>query len=127
MMLRLGEFIANRYKRVAEIGIGNYTKVAEYLVSRGVDVIATDIKPIIQERGFKFFIDDIKNPNVQLYGDLELVYSIRPPPELFRFIKTLANRLNADCIIKPLYGDYADGELVNYKGLAFYIWRRNNF
>ncbi|MEM0303448.1 MAG: UPF0146 family protein [Archaeoglobaceae archaeon] len=125
-MLRLAEFIANKYKKVAEIGIGNYTEVAEFLISRGVDVIATDIRPV-REKRFKFFIDDIRNPNIQLYSDVELVYSIRPPPELFSFIKTLANKLDADCIIKPLYGDYADTELVNYKGLAFYLWRRNNF
>lgn len=126
MMLRLAEFIADRYRRVAEIGIGNYTKVAEYLVSRGVDVIATDVKPVTEKK-LKFFVDDITSPNIKLYDNVELVYSIRPPPELFSFIKMLANRVNADCIIKPLYGDYADGELVNYKGLAFYIWRRSNF
>ncbi|MCS7144841.1 MAG: UPF0146 family protein [Archaeoglobaceae archaeon] len=124
-MLQLAEFIAERYKKVAEIGIGNYNAIAEYLVSKGVKVIATDIREV--QTKADFFIDDVQNPQIQLYRGVELVYSIRPPPELFKSIRELANKLNADCIIKPLFGDYADGELVNYKGLRFYIWKRNGF
>lgn len=124
-MLRLAEFIAERYKNVAEIGIGNYTAVAEYLRSKGVKVIATDIREVPTK--IDFFIDDVQNPKIQLYRGVELVYSIRPPPELFGSIRRLANQLKADCIIKPLFGDYADGELVNYRGLSFYLWKRNSF
>ncbi|MEM2727039.1 MAG: UPF0146 family protein [Archaeoglobaceae archaeon] len=124
-MLRLAEFIAERYKKVAEIGIGNYTTVAEYLSSKGVKVIATDIREVRAK--IDFFIDDIRNPKIHLYGGVELVYSIRPPPELFESIRKLANQLKADCIIKPLFGDYADGKLVNYRGLSFYLWKQNIF
>ncbi|MCQ4153470.1 MAG: hypothetical protein HA489_05970 [Archaeoglobales archaeon] len=123
-MLRLAEYIANRYKKVAEIGIGGYTAVAEYLSSKGVKVIATDIRDV--QTGVEFFIDDVRNPRISLYNGVELVYSIRPPPELFKSIRELAMRLNADCIIKPLYGDYTDGRIVNYKGLEFYLWNRND-
>lgn len=124
-MLRLAEYIAERYKKVAEIGIGNYTAVAEYLASRGLRVIATDVKEVRTK--VDFFIDDIRNPKIQLYNGVELLYSIRPPPELFKYIIGLADRLKADCIIKPLFGDHADGKLVNYKGLGFYIWKKNSF
>jgi len=124
-MLSLAEYIALRYRRVAEIGIGNYTAVAEYLASRGVKVIATDIRDV--KTNVDFFIDDIRDPKIELYRGVELVYSIRPPPELFSFIKQLANRIEADCIIKPLHGDYADGRLVNYRGLGFYLWKKSSF
>lgn len=124
-MLPLAEFIAERYKKVAEIGIGNYNAVAEYLVSMGVKVIATDIRKVYTNA--EFFIDDVRNPKIQLYSGVELVYSIRPPPELFKSIRELANKVNADCIIKPLFGDYTDGKLVNYKGIGFYLWKRNCF
>lgn len=124
-MLPLAEYIAKRYKRVAEIGIGNYTAVAEYLASKGLKVIATDIREV--KTTVEFFVDDVRNPNIELYQGVELVYSIRPPPELFASIRNLAARLNADCIIKPLFGDYADGVLINYKGLGFYLWSRNSF
>lgn len=124
-MLRLAEYIAHRYKKVAEIGIGNYTMVAEYLASKGVKVIATDLREV--RTNVDFFIDDIREPKIEIYYGVELLYSIRPPPEIFNCIKGLAERLNVDCIIKPLFGDYADGNLVNYKGLGFYLWKKNSF
>ncbi|MCX8172194.1 MAG: UPF0146 family protein [Archaeoglobaceae archaeon] len=124
-MLSLAEYIAERYEKVAEIGIGNYKEVAEFLASRGVKVIATDIREV--QSTVEFYVDDICNPKLEIYEGVELVYSIRPPPELYECIKGLAKKLNADCIIKPLFGDFADGPLVNYKGLTFYLWKRNNF
>ncbi|MEM4565909.1 MAG: UPF0146 family protein [Archaeoglobaceae archaeon] len=123
-MLPLAEFIAQRYKRVAEIGIGNNVAVAELLKSKGVSVIATDVRKI--KTSVEFYIDDIINPRLEIYRGVELVYSIRPPPELFSAIRRLSKLINADCIIKPLYGDFCDGKLINYKGVNFYLWRRSN-
>lgn len=123
-MLPLAEFIAKRYRRVAEIGIGKNTTVAEFLKSKGVFVIATDVREVATT--VEFYIDDVLNPKVEIYKDIELVYSIRPPPELLPAIKKLSKILNADCIVKPLYGDYYDGDLVNYKGVNFYLWKRNS-
>ncbi|MCS7130500.1 MAG: UPF0146 family protein [Archaeoglobaceae archaeon] len=124
-MLQLAEFIAERYRRVAEIGIGNYTAVAELLASLGVKVIATDVRKVHTK--VDFYIDDIRNPNLEIYRGVELIYSIRPPTELFNYIRALAIKLKADCIIKPLYGDLFDGKLVNYKGLNFYLWKQSSF
>jgi len=123
-VLQLVEFIATRYKKVAEIGIGKNTLVAERLMEKGVKVVATDLKPV--KTNVEFYIDDVLNPKIEIYREAELVYSIRPPPELFSAIKMLAEKIHADCLIKPLYGDYADGELVNYKGLSFYFWKIKN-
>lgn len=122
-MLQLAEYIAERYRKVAEIGIGNYTAVAEFLSSLGVEVIATDLRRVHTK--VNFYLDDIREPKLELYRGVELVYSIRPPPELFIYILRLARLLKADCIIKPLFGDFADGKLINYKGLSFYLWKQN--
>lgn len=123
-MLALAEFIAERYRKVAEIGIGYNRTLAELLASKGVKVVATDIKEV--KTGVEFHIDNIFKPKIEIYKDVELVYSIRPPPELFEPILELSRILNADCIIKPLYGDHFNGTLVNYKGVSFYLWRRNS-
>ena len=121
-MLRLAEFILNNYSgKVVEVGIGNYSKVAEFLAERGLKVITTDI--VTREPSVEFHIDDVTNPDPDIYQGPELVYSIRPPPEIFDAIISLSKRISADCIIKPLYGDYPGGRLVNYRGLAFYLWR----
>ncbi|MFN3384564.1 MAG: UPF0146 family protein [Archaeoglobaceae archaeon] len=123
-MLPLAEFIAQRYKRVAEIGIGNNVAIAELLKSKGVSVVATDIKKV--NTSVEFYLDDVFNPRLEIYRGVELIYSIRPPPEMFHAIIRLSKLLDVDCIIKPLYGDYCDGKLVNYKGVSFYIWKRNS-
>lgn len=121
-MLQLADFIAQRYRRVAEIGIGNNVAIAELLKSKGVSVIATDVRKV--KTSVEFYIDDVWNPRLEIYRGVELVYSIRPPPELLPAIRRLSELLNADCLVKPLYGDYYDGELMNYRGISFYLWRR---
>lgn len=123
-MFPLAEFIARRYRKVAEIGIGNNVVIAEFLKSVGVSVVATDVREVTTS--VEFYIDNVFNPRLEIYEGVELVYSIRPPPELVPAIKKLSKLLNADCIIKPLYGDYYDGELINYRGVNFYLWRRNS-
>ncbi len=121
-MLRLAEFILKNYSgKVVEVGIGNYTEIAEFLAERGLDVVATDV--IERETWVNFFVDDIQKPNLRIYEGAELIYSLRPPPEIFNDIISVAKKVGADCIIKPLYGEYPGGRLVNYRGLAFHMWR----
>ena len=122
-MIRLAEYISKNYSgKVVEIGIGNYWKVADELARKGFEVIATDIKSIHVPRKIKFTVDDVSNPTLEVYLGAKLIYSIRPPFELFDSIKKLAEKIGADCIIKPLYGEIPVGKLVNFKGLSFYVW-----
>lgn len=123
-MLQLADFIAQRYKKVAEIGIGNNVAIAELLKSKGISVIATDVRKV--KTSVEFYIDDVLNPRLEVYKGVELIYSIRPPPELFPAIRRLSKLVCADCIIKPLYGDFYDGKLINYRGISFYLWKRNS-
>jgi hypothetical protein len=122
-MIRLAEFILKNYKgKIVEIGVGNYFEVSKFLAERGIEIIVTDVKPREIEE-VEFVLDDVTNPDIEIYKNSSLIYSIRPPFELFEDIKSLARRIGADCIIKPLYGEEPDGMLINYKGLSFYIWR----
>ncbi len=125
-MLRLADYISRNYSgKVVEVGIGNFTAVAEELSSSGFSVVATDIVEKKVPEGIEFYVDDIRNPKLEIYENANLVYSIRPPPEIAKDVVRVSKAVGADCIIKPLYGDYFEGELVNYKGLPFYLYRRD--
>lgn len=122
-MLRLSEYIFEKYcRKVVEVGIGNFSAVAELLASRNFYVVATDIVKRQVPENVEFYVDDIRNPELKIYEGASLVYSIRPPPEIVNDIVKVAKIIGADCIIKPLYGDYFDGELINFKGLPFYLF-----
>lgn len=121
-MLRLSEYISEKYRgKVVEVGIGNFSAVAELLAANNFYVVATDIVKR-QVENIEFHVDDIRNPELKIYEGASLVYSIRPPPEIVGDIVKVAKMVGADCIIKPLYGDYFDGKLVNFKGLPFYLF-----
>ncbi len=120
-MNRLVDYIAEKYSSVAEIGIGHYPDIAYKLVLKGIDIIATDIYPF-HYRDIKFFIDDITEPDISIYNSARLIYSIRPAPELVIYMKKLARTIKVDLIVKPLSSEFHDGELINYKGINFYLW-----
>ena len=108
---------------VAEIAVGKFKNVAEALEETGkITVIKTDINPDDES----IIKDDITNPNLDLYKDVSLIYSIRPPSELQPYIIDLATRLKVPLIIKPLFNEDINSEkfkmkLKNYKKASFYI------
>ena len=51
-------------------------------------------------------VDDITNPDLNIYRDASLIYSIRPPEELQQHIKVVAEAVGADLIIKPLSTEF---------------------
>lgn len=121
-MLGLAEYIARNYKgKVVEVGVGHYFEVAKILAKNGLEVYATDIKDLKTPKEVRYFIDDIRSPKIEIYEGASLIYSIRPPPELFDPIRAVSQNVGADCIIKPLYGDFPQGKLLNYKGTYFYV------
>jgi uncharacterized UPF0146 family protein len=122
-LINIVDYIVERYKRVAEIGIGNFTDVAILLKDRGVEVIATDIK-YINCKGLRVIVDDLLKPDLMVYKGVQLLYSLRPPVELVPYIKKLAKDIFSDLIIKPLSSDILDGSLVNWNGLLFYFWSK---
>ncbi len=118
-------FIAKNYSgKVVEIGIGRYHCVAKKLAEIGFEVVATDLKELDVPEGVKFYVDDVTNPDLNIYRGARLVYSLRPPPELHDSILQVAKKVGADCMIRPFGNEFVNhGKLVNYKGERFYVWR----
>ena len=118
------DYIAGRYTSVVEIGIGHSPKVAVRLLEKGVSMFATDTRPFYYEQ-LKVIVDDITDPDLSLYRNIDLIYSIKPPPELVPHMKKMATSVSADLIVKPLASDYLDGQLIRHGNTSFYIWKHH--
>ena len=125
----IAEYILNNYGiKVVEIGVGSRPQVALLLKDR-LDVIVTDIHE--QEySGLRFFRDDVFTPDIRIYENASLIYSIRPPIDMQEAIAEIAKQVGADMLIRPFSNEKADlerisrsCELVNYKKARFYIYR----
>jgi uncharacterized UPF0146 family protein len=115
------DFIAERYKSAAEIGVGHFPDVALRLLRNGLNVIATDIRPYAHE-GLNVFIDDVTAPDLSLYQGIDLIYSMRTPAELAPYITGLAKTISADAIIKPLASEYSEGwKLIKNGNSTFFM------
>ena len=110
---------------IAEIAVGKFDRIAEYLASKeNINLIKTDIAP----KNETVIKDDITNPNLDLYRDIDIIYSIRPPSELQPYLVKLALEIDSQLIIKPLTNeDLNTGKvkmkLKNYKRASFYTLR----
>ena len=124
-----GEYIlievGDKKVTIAEIAIGKFDKISQMLSKKdNITLIKTDINPD-NESVIK---DDITNPNLELYKDVDIIYSIRPPSELQPYLVKLATKVNAMLIIKPLTGEDLNTpkvkmQLKNFKKASFYILR----
>lgn len=115
------DFIAGRYDNAVEIGIGHFPDVAFALLERGISVFATDIQ-VFHYKGLKVVIDDIIWTDLSLYGGIDLIYSMRPPPELVPYMQKLAKKISADLIIKPLSDEYIEGcRLIRNRNTTFFL------
>lgn len=109
--------------KIAEIGVGKFDKIAETLSNReNITIIKTDIIP----KDSSVIKDDITNPNLELYEDVDLIYSIRPPSELQPHLVDLARKIDSQLIIKPLTNEDLNTpkvkmKLKNYNRASFYI------
>jgi uncharacterized protein len=112
----------NSFCKVIEIAIGKFFSVATYLTNKSnvIDFTATDINP----DNSSIVFDDVTNPNMAIYEDANVIYSIRPPQELQPYIADIINKTGATLIIKPLFNEdlnlNLDMKLVNYKKAVFY-------
>ncbi|MDD1653475.1 MAG: hypothetical protein LUQ64_02900 [Methanomicrobiales archaeon] len=111
---RIGEYIAARYHRVVEVGIGNAPEAARVIAAAGGDVTATDVRPSPAD-GIRVIRDDIFTPTEDLYRDTDLIYAIRPGEEMVPPLLALAQRVNADLLVyhlgNEIYGN--GGEIVD--------------
>lgn len=115
----------NRNVRIAEIGVGKFEKIADELSEReNITLIKTDIAPA----NASIIKDDVKNPNLDLYNGIDIIYSIRPPSELQPYLVKLAIEIGSQLIIKPLTNeDLNTGrvkmKLKNFNKASFYCLR----
>ena len=120
----LGEAGADNV-RIAEIGVGKFDMIANMLSEReNITLIKTDILP----KDSTVIKDDITNPNIDLYRNTDIIYSIRPPSELQPYLVSLALEVDSQLIIKPLTNeDLNTGrvkmKLKNFRKASFYTLR----
>jgi uncharacterized UPF0146 family protein len=115
--------VGNKYSRCAEIGIGRIHDVALALVREGVSVFATDIKSF-PCKDLVVLHDDVTQPDLALYDKVDLIYSLRPPPELVPYMEQLAEKVSSDLIVKPLASEPpSGGQLTGTGNAAFFLWR----
>ena len=114
-----------RQMKIAEIGVGKFSMIADELSEKdNITLIKTDIAPANDT----VIADDITSPDFELYRDVELIYSIRPPSELQPYIADLAVKIDSQLIIKPLTNeDLNTGrvkmKLKNFGKASFYTLR----
>ena len=115
----------NRKVKIAEVGIGRFRLISEILEKQdNITLIKTDINPADPT----VIRNDITNPDLELYRDVDIIYSIRPPSELQPYLARLADEIGCQLIIKPLTNeDLNTGrvkmKLKNFKKASFYILR----
>ncbi len=125
----IAEYIIKNYSnKVVEIGVGSLPQVAVLLKDK-LDVVVTDVNE--QEYlDIRFYKDDIFAPDIGIYKNASLIYSIRPPIDLQEAIAKTAREVGADLLIRPFGNEKADLSryfkncaLVNYKKARFYLYR----
>ena len=106
----IGKYIASHYTRAIEIGIGRNEEAAKIVSSTGALMRCTDVKVFELSGGLPFFLDDIFSPDDSLYTGAEVIYAIRPAPEMIPPLILLAERINADLIVYHLgFESYENG------------------
>lgn len=127
----LGKFIEKKANeinkdniKIVEIGVGKFHGIADYLKSKdNIELLKIDIEPSNSE----VIKDDVFNPNLELYENTDILFSIRPPSEIQEAIMELRNKLDCILIIKPLFNEDLNikskkMKLKNYGRASFYIY-----
>ena len=117
--------VDNKQVKIAEIGVGKFDRIANELSNHeNITIIKTDIRP----KDPSVIKDDITSPNLELYDNTDIIYSIRPPSELQPHLVNLALKIDSQLIIKPLTNEDLNTGRVkmkskNFKKASFYVLR----
>lgn len=112
--------------KIVEIGAGKFQTISKNLSeNENIDIIMTDIDPANEN----IIKDDVFNPNMNIYKDADILFSIRPPAELQEAIMKIRDDVDATLIIKPLFNEDLNMKtkkmkLKNYNRASFYIYER---
>ena len=122
-----GRFIAGKYHRAVEVGIGRNTVAAEMLAQAGVLMRCTDVKNLEHPSHLFFVNDDVFEPDFTLYRGADVIYAIRPGIEMIPPLVALAREINSDLIVChlgfELYGD--GGETIDCGIVLHRYWKRS--
>jgi uncharacterized protein len=125
----IADYILKNYRnKVVEVGVGSMPHVALALKDR-LDVVVTDINEQKNE-GIRFCRDDIFYPDMGIFKNATLIYSIRPPIDIQEAMAKIAKEVGSDLLIRPFGNEKADLDrickscsLMNYKKARFYVYR----
>ena len=112
--------------KIVEIGAGKFQTISKNLSeNENIDILMTDIDPANES----IIKDDVFNPNMNIYKDADILFSIRPPAELQEAIMKIRDNVDATLIIKPLFNEDLNMKtkkmkLKNYNRASFYIYER---
>ena len=112
--------------KIVEIGAGKFQTISKNLSeNENIDIVMTDIDPANEN----IIKDDVFNPNMNIYKDADILFSIRPPAELQEAIMKIRDEVNATLIIKPLFNEDLNMKtkkmkLKNYNRASFYIYEK---
>lgn len=124
----IARYIAARYQRVVEIGVGANTAVARALADAGLVVRCTDIREAPPAEGIDYACDDVFYPALALYRGADLLYAVRPGVEMIPPLIDLARRCDADLLVyhlgNEIYG--SGGEIVDCGVVLHRYHRRQN-
>ena len=125
----IAEYIINNYRnKVVEVGVGSLPQVAHLLKDK-LDGVVTDVIEQMYA-GVRFCRDNIFKPDMGIYRNASLIYSIRPPIDMQDTIAAIGKEVGSDLIIRPFGNEKADlrkyfkeHSIVNYKKARFYLYR----
>lgn len=112
--------------KIVEIGAGKFQTISKNLSkNENIEVTMTDIDPANED----IVKDDVFNPNMAIYEDADILFSIRPPAEIQEAIMQIRDKVNATLIIKPLFNEDLNMKtqkmrLKNYNRASFYIYEK---
>lgn len=116
---------ANYEGKAVEVGVGDRSETAGELSRRGFTVVCTDVRERETPDEVEFVVDDVQDPGLSVYRGADVVYSVRPPYELHRHLREVADEVDADLVMKPLGNEPTPltHDLVNVDGEALYVVR----
>jgi uncharacterized UPF0146 family protein len=98
----IGACIASRYRSAGEVGVGDNFTAAETIRNSGGNVFCTDVLWPRPAPDLPFYIDNIFSPDIRLYQDVEVIYSVRPGEEMVPALIRLARYLDVDLVVYHL-------------------------
>ncbi len=123
-------FIKTNYphgSRLVEVGVGGHPEVAR-LLQDDFEVICTDVAASGPE-GVRYARDDIFKPDLTIYRNASLIYSIRPPIDMQDSMAAVAKKVGADMLVRPFSSERTDLKrffrnfrVVNQGSAVFYLY-----